>query len=1314
MVRVIRFRLLCILFGAFSLGTGPTFALGQPASRSEYVVYHCRYKSVAEIQPLLADLLPEDPSVHLVPDTKTNSLLLRGPESIQRIARSLLQSVDRETTKPHPVAQSAPVVRSYRCDPSQVSVRVGIIREMDGGRGQIKVTAVPGTGQLLVLARPEAHDRIRARFGGTQEDSESEGANQSGGSQGSHQSDVALRRLPQAVGGSAGRSDGLPGPAVDREALVARGDRVIPIRSGQAMDLEQRILALFSGRLQRVGQGNRVAYRLVLANRPPLEFQFDPERNTVLARGPEAVVAQFTQLITALDRSGVRGLRTEAVAVQRTDPAQLGQTVNAFRGGESRNKVAPISPQSKSERSGRPPRPGLNDQSRHDPHRGAVRLINYMFQTQDGQAVAGDEASSDDRTVPSITGLQDLDIQTLPDLDVIIMRGRDQDVRQLTEIIRELERISAETKPKIFIYQLKHTQGESIKQIVDQVQQDLIAARQGRVSITPLTKPNALLLIGWGEAVDSIKELIARLDRPVAPESQFSVFSLRNASAADVQRTITGFFASRTGLGPKVQVEVDVRTNSLIAYAAPRDMEEVRRLVDQLDVVKSGAVNRAQIFHIRNALAVDIATTLQEALAAASSGQAGRSAVMELMTVDEHGREILRSGMLNDIRVTPNPRVNTLIVTGPPEAMELIGAFIDQLDQAGDQAQIKVFRIVNGDAYSLATVLRSLMPNQIGQAIGPQLPVTMQDDSLAPLRFSVEVRSNSIIAIGSEGDLRIVEALLARLDESESMNRRNAVYLLKNSPAIDVATAVNEFLRSRRQLLIAEPGQANPCQDLEREVIVVPEPVGNRLIVSATPRYFDEITQLIERLDEPPPQVVIQVLIAEVRLTDADQLGFELGLQDSLLFDRSLLGDLVTTTQTGQISDPNGILTSTQEIIQAASNTPGFDFNNNPLGNSGSTSSVNTASRVAGQALSNFELGRTDNELGYGGLVLSASSRNVSILIRALEEARRIRVLSRPLIRTLDNQPAFIQVGQRVPRIVGSTVNTNGQSNSVTLENVGLILGVTPRISPDGNVVMEIDAEKSKIGPEEEGIPVSVSIDGTVIRSPRVDTITAQATVSAADGETVILGGMIDSHKEALDRRVPYLAELPVLGSLFKYTSHVERRSELLIILTPHVIRKPEDGARLKHAEFARMSWCAADVYDIQGDIGMSLQPSVDLPVEGIDQMETIYPDSDPRGEGVGSSVLSPENAPARPLPQPAEPDNRRLQEIRRPAPPAAGGTSSGGRASPLPLNVPTGWPNGLQPPGNPQGPQAEVSSRWPPPAMAYPPAQTPTPTYVR
>ena len=162
----------------------------------------------------------------------------------------------------------------------------------------------------------------------------------------------------------------------------------------------------------------------------------------------------------------------------------------------------------------------------------------------------------------------------------------------------------------------------------------------------------------------------------------------------------------------------------------------------------------------------------------------------------------------------------------------------------------------------------------------------------------------------------------------------------------------------------------------------MPEPVANKLILSATPRYFDEIEDLIEKLDEQPPEVVIQVLIAEVEIGEANEFGVELGIQDSVLFDRSLLGDLQTTENTTQQSTQNGVTTSILEIIQAASNLPGFDFNSiGPLGNSGSDQSVLTANQVGSQGISNFQVGRSNDQLGFGGLVLSASSQNILSLI---------------------------------------------------------------------------------------------------------------------------------------------------------------------------------------------------------------------------------------------------------------------------------------------------------------------------------------------
>ncbi|MCP4816909.1 MAG: general secretion pathway protein GspD, partial [Planctomycetaceae bacterium] len=166
---------------------------------------------------------------------------------------------------------------------------------------------------------------------------------------------------------------------------------------------------------------------------------------------------------------------------------------------------------------------------------------------------------------------------------------------------------------------------------------------------------------------------------------------------------------------------------------------------------------------------------------------------------------------------------------------------------------------------------------------------------------------------------------------------------------------------------------------------------------------------------------------------------------------------------------------------------------------------------------------------------------------------------------------------------------------------------------PEGNVVMEIDAEKSSLGPEQDGVPVAVSIDGTVVRSPRIDTTTAQATVSAANGETIVLGGLITKQSEEFHRQVPLLGDLPLLGKLFRYDGMQTKRTELLIILTPRIIRTSEDSELIRQTELARMNWCAADVFELQGDIGFTADRQLDEVEQG--QPEVIIPDENPSGE---------------------------------------------------------------------------------------------------
>jgi general secretion pathway protein D len=210
------------------------------------------------------------------------------------------------------------------------------------------------------------------------------------------------------------------------------------------------------------------------------------------------------------------------------------------------------------------------------------------------------------------------------------------------------------------------------------------------------------------------------------------------------------------------------------------------------------------------------------------------------------------------------------------------------------------------------------------------------------------------------------------------------------------------------------------------------------------------------------------------------------------------------------------------------------------------------------------------------------------VLLRALQEKRRLEVLSRPQLMALDGQPGQVQVGQDVPVILQTNIDPiAGTSNTFNYRSVGLILQVVPRISPDGLVVMQITANKSEVGPEGEGIPISITPAGQVLRAPRIDVTQALTTVSALSGQTVILGGLIQTRKSDIHRRVPLIADIPLIGDLFRYDSVAEERRELLIILTPQIIYNKLDSDLTKQIESSRMSWILSDVVNVHGEAGL-------------------------------------------------------------------------------------------------------------------------------
>jgi general secretion pathway protein D len=185
------------------------------------------------------------------------------------------------------------------------------------------------------------------------------------------------------------------------------------------------------------------------------------------------------------------------------------------------------------------------------------------------------------------------------------------------------------------------------------------------------------------------------------------------------------------------------------------------------------------------------------------------------------------------------------------------------------------------------------------------------------------------------------------------------------------------------------------------------------------------------------------------------------------------------------------------------------------------------------------------------------------VTLHAIAQAGKAKVLSRPSVLARNNQPATITVGQSVPLITNVRYDTFGNAiNSITYQDVGVILKVTPFISSDDLVEMIVSPSISRIDPNST-IPISASANGTVITAPVIDVRSADTVVVTPDGQTVVIGGLLQTAKSETITKIPLLGDIPLLGNLFQRRQKADSKSELIIFLTPHIVAGPSELASL-------------------------------------------------------------------------------------------------------------------------------------------------------
>jgi general secretion pathway protein D len=252
-----------------------------------------------------------------------------------------------------------------------------------------------------------------------------------------------------------------------------------------------------------------------------------------------------------------------------------------------------------------------------------------------------------------------------------------------------------------------------------------------------------------------------------------------------------------------------------------------------------------------------------------------------------------------------------------------------------------------------------------------------------------------------------------------------------------------------------------------------------------------------------------------------------------------------------------------------------------------------------------------------------------------------------------DNQLAQVNVGQYVPVFLGTVVSVGVSQQNISYINVGVGLDVVPKITPDNRVIMRVRPNISQISPN------SVPLGGGA-EAPIFDLQAVETTVIAADGETVAIGGLIVRNNGRNENKIPWLGDLPVLGTLFRYRTQRKEKQELLVILTPRIVRSRAERDRILAEEARRMDWLVGDVIKTQGPTGMApifppppaSPPDVGTPPPG-------FP-GDPEFHGLPSKGPAPQVKPGTLPPNPAAgPGTEGLPLPRRLAPLPPGQPSS-------------------------------------------------------
>jgi len=452
---------------------------------------------------------------------------------------------------------------------------------------------------------------------------------------------------------------------------------------------------------------------------------------------------------------------------------------------------------------------------------------------------------------------------------------------------------------------------------------------------------------------------------------------------------------------------------------------------------------------------------------------------------------------------------NHLIVTERASNIHRLLKIIEQIDVRIIEEKISVFPLDFASARSLAdklTQLVSLDQRQQPAPGRPTAPTTFQ----RIVRVIPDERTNSLVVLANAEDTKEIRQLIAQLDREAPKGKSQLhVRYLQNARAEDLAKVLSTIVTARTRALqrLQSPQQPGAVE----ETSITADKATNSLVVTASPQEMRDLEEMIQKLDGVRSQVLVEALIAEVSLTRVLQIGVDWRLMDQPTPD-----------------SVRGIGGTNFGLIQGAQ---------------------------TGTLQSGLLLGLVQGFITVGGVQVP----NIGALVHALQSDTDANVLSTPHLLTMDNEKAKIIVADNVPVIKQDVttplVSTAAGTSSIAVartfdyKDIGIQLEITPHISTGSLVRLEIAVEVSNILTNDPTNP------GFVTTRKRQ----ATTTVAVESGQMVVIGGLIRDDRTAITSKVPCVGNIPVLGWMFKTFSGTKDKTNLLVFITPHIIRSPED-----------------------------------------------------------------------------------------------------------------------------------------------------------